>query len=426
MRRMLRAVLVLVAVTTNTAAEEPLRAEANRRHDELVKQGFNLTHGLSLGIGVTRVELVVPPSVQTHLVSLWFAAPAGVIRVRMTGPDSEVVTSWQATRGEQLLSRTLAPGSYVVEASGAAGEGLIGVKGPVIGSCALDARRVSEHPPDPTRGFRWPYLLVTPKGTRATALLVLPNNTGFVSDDVALLRASARCALRDDLATADRLGVALLTPLFPRPPVADAADNLYLHALSRAALTAKAPAHARVDLQLIAMIDDARAALGEGVAARVLIAGFSASASFANRFAILHPERVLAAAVGSPGGWPIAPIDEAGLTYPVGIADVERLTGRKINRPTLQKVHFLFMLGADDNNDSVPYRDSFSAADEALIMRRFGKTPVARWDAARRLYEHAGLHATFRLYPRVGHTMTPEMRADVEAAFASALRTLAP
>jgi dienelactone hydrolase len=156
----------------------------------------------------------------------------------------------------------------------------------------------------------------------------------------------------------------------------------------------------------------------------VLITGFSASGSFANRFAVLHPDHVLAAAVGSPGGWPIAPVTSAhgeALPYPVGIAEVDALTGAPVDLAALRRVRFLFLLGDADTNDAVPYRDSFSAADEALIMRRFGKTPVARWDAARRLYESAGLHAQYRLYRGVGHQLSRDMKADVEAMFRAAL-----
>ncbi|HML49272.1 MAG TPA: hypothetical protein PKE04_21240, partial [Clostridia bacterium] len=50
----------------------------------------------------------------------------------------------------------------------------------------------------------------------------------------------------------------------------------------------------------------------------------------ANRFALLHPDRVRAAAIGSPGGWPVAPVAQAegnDLPYPIGIADVAQLTG---------------------------------------------------------------------------------------------------
>jgi dienelactone hydrolase len=263
--------------------------------------------------------------------------------------------------------------------------------------------------------------LITPKMKRATVLLVLPNNGGFISEDVQLLRAAATCQARSELEMADRLGAAILIPLFPRPSVGGEMDNLYLHALSRAALETKVPKFARVDLQLIAMVDHARALLGDGVDRRVLIEGFSAAGMFSNRFAVLHPERTLAAAIGSPGGWPIAPVASAGLTYPVGLADAQQLTGAKIDERALRAVAFFFFLGAEDNNDSVPYRDSFSATDAAVIMRRFGKTPVDRWENARKLYIAAGLHATFKLYQGVGHSITTQMHADMEAMFQAAV-----
>jgi pimeloyl-ACP methyl ester carboxylesterase len=186
---------------------------------------------------------------------------------------------------------------------------------------------------------------------------------------------------------------------------------------------------ARVDLQLIAMIEHARdrlAAQGREMQPRVLITGFSASGMFVNRFAVLHPQRVLAAAVVSPGGWPLAPVISARgqtLPYPVGIADVEPLTGAPIDLDELRRVRFVFALGDADTNDAVPYRDAFSSTDEALIMRSFGRTPAARWDAARRLYANAGLQARFRLYRGIGHQVTPEMQSDIEAAFRAALAT---
>ena len=92
---------------------------------------------------------------------------------------------------------------------------------------------------------------------------------------------------------------------------------------------------ARLDLQLLAMVDDARASLGaEDVQTdeRFLLQGYSASGMFANRFTALHPDRVMAVASGSPGGWPIAPAAEhqgERLPYPAGVADVEAVDHRQ-------------------------------------------------------------------------------------------------
>lgn len=185
--------------------------------------------------------------------------------------------------------------------------------------CPIDGGRLTEHPADPAHGYWWPYLLVTPAPLAAGAprplgartLLVAPNNTEKPDEDIGSMTAKATCALTysgdiNALELADSLGTPVLVPLFPQPP------NLYLQALTRASLKQKAePSLKHVDLQLIAMIDAARAELaakGQPVQSRVLIAGFSAAGMFTNRFTMLHPKRVLAAAVGLPGGWPIAPV----------------------------------------------------------------------------------------------------------------------
>jgi dienelactone hydrolase len=417
------AAALLAAAPRAARADDALAREAQRRNDELVAQAFRLTQRLTFGADGTRLELFVPPPAEEHEIALWFAAPSGTVTVRLVGP-AETLASWSAAQGELRFTRVLAPGRYVVEAGGAAGRGLVGVKGAVVATCPLDRARLVERPAAPAQGFHWPYLLFTPKSARPTTLLVLPNNSGFTTEDLSPLRASATCQLAAQLPLADALGsVAVLVPLFPRPAVAGPEEDLYLHALTRAALTTRTPRYARVDRQLIAMIDDARAQLGGDVDRRVLITGFSAAGSFANRFAVLHPERVRAAAVGSPGGWPLAPVPDPALAYPVGIADVAALTGAPIDRAALRRVAFFFFLGGDDTNDAVPFRDSFSAADEALLMRRFGATPVARWSAAERLYKEAQLRATFRLYPGVGHTISPAMSADIAAAFQQALAT---
>jgi hypothetical protein len=146
------------------------------------------------------------------------------------------------------------------------------------------------------------------------------------------------------------------------------------------------------------------------VDARLLLTGLSASASFVNRFAMIHTEDVIAVACVSKGGWPIAPVKRLGripLDYRVRIHDVAELVGHSPSPEALKDVRWFFLLGDKDDNDAVPHRDSFSAADQARIFRRSGTTPVSRWKAAEKLYSDAGLHARFQLYPDVGQVVTP-------------------
>ena len=283
------------------------------------------------------------------------------------------------------------------------------------------AWRVERHPAEPARGFHADFYLYVPdlrgrggKGEPPATILVQPNNAGRISDDPEVHRRDAWWMCFGRSRIADELGVVLLVPTFVRP----AEDwRIYTHALDQDCLTTGRPDLRRLDLQLLAMIDRAREQLGErGIAVdeRVLIQGFSASGMFANRFTALHPRRVRAAAIGSPGGWPIVPAErapasddaEAGdlrLDYPAGIADLGTLTGEPFDLEGFRAVPQLFVLGAEDDNDSLDFEDGWDPEPAAALQARFGDTPVARWDAARDLYARAGCDARFELVPGVAH-----------------------
>jgi dienelactone hydrolase len=278
----------------------------------------------------------------------------------------------------------------------------------------------------PDRGFHWAYYLYVPaalhgdKRQAARTFLVLPNNTGKPDDDPAAHDRHAKRFTEGMRPWADRLGVVVLQPVFPRP---QKDWRLYTQALDRDTLLTKKPGLERLDRQLVAMIDHAAARLAaENMPTdrKVLVFGFSASGMFANRFTFLHPDRVKAAAIGSPGGWPLAPAAEVHgkpLRYPVGTADWEAVTGAPLDLKALAVVPIFFIMGDQDANDSVIFRDSYEEEDEKRIGELFGTTPVARWPAAERLYRPALPLATFKLYPGVAHRLTNEMREDVLAFF---------
>ncbi len=434
--------------------DRELAKEANRRKGELNKQGFNFTWAVNIpaadGSPVQIQFPVVRQSDDKSAISLWFEATYGEFAMELLNPAGQRV---EVSPGLPEQPLKLAPGRYVVvvqSINGAHVHGVIGIKGP-IGRCAIKGGRLTEYAANPAQGYWWPYLLVTParhapgapRPLGASTLLVAPNSIGEnTSEDIEFVRAWATCGLTTDinaLNLADKLGTPVLVPLFPRPILPAKLSgagwsDLQLEGLTRASLKEKAePNFKRVDLQMIAMIKAARkklAAKGRPVQPRVLMAGFSAAGMFTNRFTVLHPELVLAAAVGSPGGWPIAPVAvEQGhkLRYPVGIFDVKRLTGHAVNLEALRRVRFLFFLGDADTNDSVQMRDSFSEADARLVNRRFGETLIKRWGAAESLYHAARVQgAKFKRYDDdngVSHVVTPKMRKDILDAFRTALST---
>jgi hypothetical protein len=275
---------------------------------------------------------------------------------------------------------------------------------------------------NPAKGFYSPYFLFIPAqishDTKSRLrFIVMPNNSGFVSDDPEALEKDALKTICGWRRRATTLGVAALVPAFPP------AKDVYTHSLSRAAMTTTVPTLHRPDLQLIAMIDDAVAREAKArlrFEHRVLMFGFSASAMFTNRFVFLHPDRVLAAAYGSPGGWALAPVPSwrgAFLPYPVGIGDIKALTGKSFHLKTVAKVPQLLFLGTADTNDAVVYTDSFDKEARKLIFDTFGATLMARWPYTEQLYEKYLPNATLKLYPGIEHKYSPEMDTDVMAFF---------
>ncbi len=302
----------------------------------------------------------------------------------------------------------------------------------LIISAAASAQPASPEPagsplrvePDAARGFAYPYYLFVAPELKADAalrsathtMLVLPNNTGQLDDSLAFHEAYVKKRMAQVAEIAKQMKTAVLMPVFPRPKT----DwRIYTHALDRDALLTDKKEYARFDRQLVAMIDDARGRLkkdGLKFDKKVHLNGFSASGMFANRFVFLHPERVKAAVVGSPGGWAIAPVavfQGKRLRYPIGTADFKEVAGARFDLEKVRKVPLFIFLGDKDDNDSVIFGDSYEEEDKLLIFELFGKTPVDRWASTKALYEEAQLNAEFRLYPNVAHAVTAEIRQDI-------------
>jgi hypothetical protein len=280
-------------------------------------------------------------------------------------------------------------------------------------------------PADSAQGFSWPYYLGVPPVLKGdAALLVEPNNTGAASNDLAVHDRAAEASALVRANHMEDLGVPWLVPVFPRPVT----PSIYTHALDRDTLQTTEPGLERIDLQLIAMIADARRRLAERdltVGSRILMNGFSASGAFAHRFTALHPELVKAVASGSGAGWPIAPVaewDGIDLRYPVGIADQADLVGPSFSESAYRSVPLFLYGGSEDENDPVP---GWSPIDRDAVFALTGVTsgPIwPRWVVSKEIHAGAGMTAAqFAIYPGVGHTVTSAMSADIQAFLANPL-----
>lgn len=277
-----------------------------------------------------------------------------------------------------------------------------------------------------SNGFHWPYYLTLPKTLKkdhSIFILVIPTSSGPSKDDFAFHDNAIKKKLPGREKIAEQLGVALVSPVLHRPRK----DwEVYTHALDLDSLTTKKEKLSRPDLQIIAMVEDAKRRLrkqGYSPKEKIFLWGFSAAGMFSNRFTLLHPKSVKAAAVGSPGGWPLAPISKyrsKQLPYPVGIANLKELVGKDFDASAVSKIPQFFYLGEKDDNDSVPFGDGYDNSHKEIVFELFGKTPVSRWEVSGQIYNEQLKcdFCQFKLYPGVGHTHTEEIINDVIKFFA--------
>ena len=275
----------------------------------------------------------------------------------------------------------------------------------------------------PEKGFSYPYYLHIPPNlrdrkarSRIHTLLVVPNNTGQPNDDLAIHESKVKYKMFQAGIVFSRLELPILMPVFPRPKKH---WKIYTHALDRDTMITGKKEFRRLDLQLASMIKHARERLRAEevqVEERVLLYGYSAAGMFVNRFSFLHPKQVKGVAAGSPGGWAIVPVKEyrgRNLKYPIGIGDLRGVSGQPPNLDALRKIPMFIFLGDQDDNDSVVFRDGYEQEDEELVFELFGKTPVERWEISKTLYKKSGMNARFKLYPEIGHKVSPEMVKDI-------------
>ncbi len=265
---------------------------------------------------------------------------------------------------------------------------------------------------DPGAGFNYPYYLFIPAECHKkdeTYLLVEPNNTGMANDTFSVHENAARLQaqmgpLGNQLS--HQLSVPFLVPVFPRP----AKDGkIYTHMLDREAMLIKKGPMKRIDLQLVAMIRDAKGKLqkaGYKINEQILMSGYSSSGVFANRFACLHPELVRAYSAGGMNGFLMMPFSQwnaESLEYPIGTGDLKKIAGEPFNFEAFTRIHQFLYMGEDDTDDAVQDEDAYSAKERALIYKSFGeKMQPDRWFACQLQYKIATHDAQFRTYSGVG------------------------
>ena len=277
---------------------------------------------------------------------------------------------------------------------------------------------------NPEAGFHSPYFLYTPETPDSATesvnnslerpLLVQVHPWGEFEDRVN----NAREGIQNGILRADRMNCpALLAPL---------TFNIEDAFLRR---DDPEPRQERVDLQLLAMIEDARSRLSGGaytVADQIHCGGGSSAGVFMDAFAALHPEHVNVYSSGANG---IAFLPFEQLTddiptfgnpgqqtvpWPIGAGEIDELAKKEFNSDAWMEIEQFRWIGAQDQDPEAPDRYVHklykgSGEVDQLVEEIFGTLQVDhRFGTSREIYNHLGVPATFTTFEGAGHVPESE------------------
>lgn len=264
---------------------------------------------------------------------------------------------------------------------------------------------------NPSKGFSYPYVLRIPTSTipKKYALIVETNNTGRGSDIFSEHKEKVLteiCSKGIGPKISKNLGYPLLVPIFPRP---GKDKNIYTHALDEDTLKIVDGPMKRLDLQLLAMVRHAKEVLNKyefEIPKKFVMVGFSASGTFANRIAFIHPNELIAIAYGGINSVPTLPLekyDNTDLPYPVGISNLKTLTGKNVQLDQWKKIPQYIFMGAKDDNDAVKFDNAFTRNNRELVFFFLGENMNTRWFSAQKIYIESGSNSTLVTFGGVGH-----------------------
>ena len=281
---------------------------------------------------------------------------------------------------------------------------------------------------NPEKGFNFPYLLKTTKKTiDANYIVVESNNTGS-NNSIKGMTSKAKKSLSWVLGSSisKKLNYPMLMPVFPFGTMQ---RKYYFPQLDSDVLKIDKDKYRRIDLQLIAMIDDAREKLlkknNQNINEKVIMVGFSSSSLFSARFTFLHPERVSIAIGGGIGGLlpvPAEKINGIDVIYPIGTYDFENITGTKFNLEEYKKTPQFYYQGTKDKSN--PFRrgaEDLTDEEYEIVKKLFVdglpfedkpvslKVSTKMWENSQKYINQIVNNVKFESPKGLGHEITNKM-----------------
>lgn len=285
----------------------------------------------------------------------------------------------------------------------------------------LPTGEIQFHEADETIVYNWfSYIPKSIDDSKPSDILICCVHANIETDSYGEITAESRAQMEGRIEFAEKNRLILLVPVIPRPK-----NGVYVVVFPPAVFSENtSPFLQRPDEKVILMIDKLLSDLRNDafqVNDKVLMEGFSASAIFAQRFSLLHPERVKAIAAGHSGGaltFPLTAYGDTEMNWPVGIADYEELAGYEFNLEEYQKiVQFIYIGDKDVNNSTLEggvNNTIFQSPDDlAFVVTTFGTTdPVRLQNQVDYLHSQGFNNFIFKLYPGIRHYPSSEMVND--------------
>jgi len=170
-----------------------------------------------------------------------------------------------------------------------------------------------------------------------------------------------------------------------------------------------------IDEQVIHMISYANEYLedhGYVLEDKVFMNGFSASGTFVDRFATLHPEVVRAYCGGAAGDdfvLPAQQVDGYELMLPLGVSDYTIATGENFDLDAYNNVARIIHMGRDDTNDVFKYSSCYGEDEMSIADALWGDTPLQRAYDLFDDFAQTGGKGLLVLDKGIQHGSSPEM-----------------
>lgn len=180
----------------------------------------------------------------------------------------------------------------------------------------------------------------------------------------------------------------------------------------------------RIDLKINAMIDELSDQLqnaGYNVMSKVFLIGFSIGGHFANRYALLQPNRVKAFAIGGLSGEFTLPekfYQEYPMNWTMGINNFETLVGKSFQAGVYKQIRQFIFWG---ENDHFPYHLSekcgWGISGYCHWVEIWGNNSAEALRNQCVFLQDLEYNITFKEYPNVGHEWTYQMLEDTFTFF---------